>query len=170
MNVWIEKTCVNLKINYLTAWMCEYALFFAWIREFPDFPDFQIIPRLFSIFFSDFRKVGFAWISRKICVNREKTFMWMSEIWVRFGGQGSKPDEKFCPTKFSTLIHNFRGTNVNRFSRVFTLFAKPLKQKIFLHITHLLVFSCNDGLVILISSLSFRDRPVISKTFFILIP
>ena len=69
VNTWIEKTCVNVKIHFLIARTRESALFLREYVNFPFLPNFQIFPRSFRKFFPISQKIGFAWISRKICVN-----------------------------------------------------------------------------------------------------
>ena len=71
MNAWIEKTCVNVKINFLIARMRESALFLREYVNFPFLPD-QIFPRYFRKFFPISQKIGFAWmreLRKKNCVN-----------------------------------------------------------------------------------------------------
>ena len=97
VNAWIEKTCVNVKIQFSVAWMRESALFFVWTREFSlftqicaNFPDFWHFSRFFPKISPISRKIGFAWISRKTCVNA-----WISKIFLRecvnFGSAGGPP-------------------------------------------------------------------------------
>ena len=76
VNVWIEKTCVNIKNNFSIAWMRESALFLAWKCEFPlftqicaNFPDFWIFTRFFPKISPNSHRIGFAWITRITCVN-----------------------------------------------------------------------------------------------------
>ena len=91
VNAWIEKTCVNVKINFSFAWMRESALLLAWIFPFhPNlckFPWFSTIFPIFPKFSPISRKIGFAWISRKNlreCVNFEN---FLREC-VNFGSAG----------------------------------------------------------------------------------